>query len=155
MTGVPGPLLVVRVLLVLWTGIVALVYFLSLVGLGVVEPAWFERQSGLTRGTVLALTVIVVLRLPFQVHVATPPDRGGPRTRLLVRLTVVFAYLCAAVDWANGVNPVLAVAPDRERLAVESRRRPDRRPRRRVDAASRAAIARVSGLETKGKGTGQ
>lgn len=77
MTGVPGPLLVVRVLLVLWTGIVALVYFLSLVGLGVVEPAWFERQSGLTRGTVLALTVIVVLRLPFQVHVATPRTGAG------------------------------------------------------------------------------
>lgn len=110
MTGVPVPLIAVRVLILLWTGIVALVYFLSLVGLVVVEPVWFERQSGLTRGTVLALTAVAALRLPYQVYVAATLGRGGPRTRLLVRLTVVFGYLCAAVDWVNGVNPVLAVA---------------------------------------------
>ncbi|WP_017574579.1 hypothetical protein [Nocardiopsis kunsanensis] len=110
MIGVPVPLVAVRVLLLLWTGIVALVYFLSLVGLVVVEPVWFERQGGLTRGTALALTAVAALRLPFQVYVAATLGRGGRRTRLLVRLTVVFGYLCAAVDRVNGVNPVLAVA---------------------------------------------
>lgn len=106
----PVPLITVRVLLVLWTGIVALVYFFALVGLGVVEPAWFERQTGLTRGVATVLTVAAALRLPFTLYVAVVMGRGGPRTRLLVRVAVALGLLFAVVDWFNGVNPVLAVA---------------------------------------------